>query len=121
MSDSSLTDLLQASCSALDSKTPALDASTAHQLGELVDDWQVSTDSKSITKQFKFELAHRLVDSYSVKCQSVHGHSYLCEVTLAGEHLDNTGMLMDFGEVKDNIAHLFDAWDMHLFCIVLLQ
>jgi len=67
-----------------------------------------------ITKKFKYELAHRLVDSYSKKCQSIHGHSYICEVTLGGEHLDSTGMLMDFGEVKDKIAHLFDAWD-HAF------
>ena len=64
-----------------------------------------------ITKKFQFELAHRLVDSYSTKCQSIHGHSYIAEVTLIGEHLDDTGMLMDFGEVKDKIAHLFDAWD----------
>lgn len=50
-----------------------------------------------ITKQFKFELAHRLVDSYSKKCQSIHGHSYLAEVVLEGYELDTTGMLMDFG------------------------
>lgn len=67
-----------------------------------------------ITKKFKFETAHRLVDSYSTKCQSIHGHSYICEITLTGEHLDHTGMLMDFGEVKDRINHLFDAWD-HAF------
>ncbi len=67
-----------------------------------------------ITKQFKFELAHRLVDSYSTKCQSIHGHSYLCKITLTGEHLDSTGMLMDFGEVKDKIQPLIDAWDHSL-------
>ena len=64
-----------------------------------------------ITKQFKFELSHRLVDSYSTKCQNIHGHSYLCDITLSGEHLDSTGMLMDFGQVKDKLNHLFDAWD----------
>ena len=65
----------------------------------------------TITKKFKFELAHRLVDSYSVKCRAIHGHSYICEISLQGEHLDETGMLMDFGEVKDKIQHLIDAWD----------
>lgn len=64
-----------------------------------------------ITKRFKFELAHRLVDSYSEKCQSIHGHSYIAEVTLRGEHLDSTGMLMDFGEVKNKLQHLIDSWD----------
>jgi len=64
-----------------------------------------------ITKKFKFELSHRLIDSYSEKCQSIHGHSYICEVTLTGEKLDSTGMLMDFGQVKNKIGNLFDAWD----------
>jgi len=49
-----LTNLLQESCSTLDSKMPALDASAAHQLGELVEGWQVSPESNSISKQFKF-------------------------------------------------------------------
>jgi len=62
-------------------------------------------------KKFKFELAHRLVSSYSTKCQSMHGHSYIAEVMLEGEHLNSDGMLIDFGEVKDRINHLFDAWD----------
>lgn len=67
-----------------------------------------------ITKKFKFELAHRLVDSYSKKCQSFHGHSYTAEVTLEGTSLDDTGMLMDFGEVKDKFAHVIDGWDHSL-------
>ena len=62
-------------------------------------------------KQFKFELAHRLVSSYSKKCQSIHGHSYLAEVTLEDEHLNEDGMVLDFGEVKDKFSHLIDAWD----------
>jgi len=63
------------------------------------------------TKQFKFELAHRLVTSYSKKCHSIHGHSYLAEVVLETEHLNDDGMVMDFGEVKDKLNHLFEAWD----------
>jgi len=63
------------------------------------------------TKQFKFETAHRLVTSYSQKCHSIHGHSYLAEVVLESEHLNPDGMVMDFGEVKDRLSHLFEAWD----------
>lgn len=62
-------------------------------------------------KQFKFELSHRLVSSYSKKCQSIHGHSYLARVCLQSEQLNCDGMVMDFGEVKDKLNHLFDAWD----------
>jgi len=63
-----------------------------------------------ITKQFKMEVAHRLTSSYSERCQSVHGHSYLMEVTLEGE-LNEDGMVMDFGELKDRMNHFFDAFD----------
>ena len=64
-----------------------------------------------ITKQFKMEVAHRLTSSYSTRCQSVHGHSYLMEVTLESEQLNEDGMVMDFGEVKDRMNHFFDAFD----------
>lgn len=64
-----------------------------------------------IRKQFKAEIAHRLVSAYSSKCQSIHGHSYIFEVLLEGEDLNKDGMLLDFGELKADIAHLFDAWD----------
>lgn len=64
-----------------------------------------------IVKKFKAEVAHRLVDSYSTKCQSIHGHSYIFELKLKGEHLDSTGMLMDFGELKNRFNHLIEAWD----------
>ena len=63
------------------------------------------------TKRFKAEIAHRLVSAYSTKCTSIHGHSYIFEVVLEGEHLNADGMLLDFGELKANLSHLFDAWD----------
>jgi len=62
-------------------------------------------------KRFKAEVSHRLVSSYSTKCQSIHGHSYLFEVSLESEHLNPDGMVMDFGELKDKLSHLFDSWD----------
>ena len=64
-----------------------------------------------IKKIFKAEVAHRLVSSYSERCQSFHGHSYLFEVTLAGKTLNNDAMLMDFGEVKDKGGEFLDAFD----------
>ncbi len=64
-----------------------------------------------IRKEFKAEIAHRLVNSYSEKCQSIHGHYYTFEIVLVGHELDRTGMLMDFGEVKNRINHIIEAWD----------
>lgn len=64
-----------------------------------------------VTKRFKMEVAHRLTSSYSERCQSPHGHSYLIDVTLESEHLNEDGMVMDFGELKDKMNHFFDAFD----------
>ena len=64
------------------------------------------------TKRYKAEVAHRLVSSYSTRCQSIHGHSYLFEVTLEDENLNCDGMVMDFGEMKDKVDKPFlDKWD----------
>ena len=68
-----------------------------------------------IRKQFKAEIAHRLVASYSKDCQNIHGHSYIFELFLERDLLDNTGMVMDFGKVKDSgFQALIDSWDHSL-------
>lgn len=64
-----------------------------------------------ITKKFKFEMAHRLVDSYSTKCQMLHGHSYVLELTLTSKKLDETGMVTDFGFLKDQFNSMIDFFD----------
>ena len=67
-----------------------------------------------IRKLFKAEVAHRLVSSYSKKCQSIHGHSYLFEVYLEDYKLNCDEMVLDFGELKDKINGFMDAWDHSL-------
>ena len=64
-----------------------------------------------IKKIFKAEVAHRLVSSYSERCQSFHGHSYLFEVVLESDKLNSDAMLMDFGEVKSKAKDFIDAFD----------
>jgi len=64
-----------------------------------------------IKKIFKAEIAHRLVTSYSKRCQSFHGHSYLFEVILESDKLNKDAMLMDFGEVKKEAGAFLDAFD----------
>jgi 6-pyruvoyltetrahydropterin/6-carboxytetrahydropterin synthase len=53
-----------------------------------------------ITKIFRFEAAHRL-DNHEGKCKQLHGHSYKFEVTIAGNINPITGMVLDFGDLKD--------------------
>jgi len=65
----------------------------------------------TIRKTFKFELAHRLNSAYSKCCLKWHGHSYKVEVFLQAKELNEDSMVMDFGELKNNIQHYIDQWD----------
>lgn len=53
--------------------------------------------SFTITKEIRFEAAHRLADGYKGKCAHLHGHSWVAKVSLEGLELDAVGMLVDFG------------------------
>ena len=64
-----------------------------------------------IRKKFKFETAHRLVSSYSTRCQSFHGHSYTVDLVLKGSTLNDDDMVVDFGEVKADVGDMFDLFD----------
>ena len=68
-----------------------------------------------IRKQFKFESAHQLKCAYSTSCCGMHGHSYLVEVFFQSGQLDNTGMVIDFGQVSDLFKkHIDSDWDHNL-------
>jgi len=57
-----------------------------------------------------FAAAHRLAGSGS-KCESLHGHNFGVTVEVAGDHLDDTGMLMDFGDLKKILKEVLDQLD----------
>jgi len=58
----------------------------------------------------EFNAAHRLRD-YRGKCEDLHGHNWTVEATLAAEKLNNTGMVVDFTEVKKELAGLLEKLD----------
>lgn len=65
-----------------------------------------------IRKIFDFENAHIVRDCSSKRCkESIHGHSYKCEVLLQSDYLDNAGMVYDFGLMKLAIADIIDSFD----------
>lgn len=69
----------------------------------------------TIRKQFKFEMAHQLKDSYSAAChENLHGHSYILELYFKSGVVDKNGMVVDFGEVKDVIGDYVNSWDHSL-------
>ncbi len=47
-----------------------------------------------------FAAGHAL-RNYKGKCENVHGHNFRVQVIIEGEHLDNTGLLVDFLDVKE--------------------
>ena len=65
-----------------------------------------------IRKLFKFEGAHIVRNCSSDRCKkSLHGHSYIVEVKLTADDIDNGQMIMDFGLVKKTIGDLVDSFD----------
>ncbi|MEG6586029.1 6-carboxytetrahydropterin synthase QueD [Dendrosporobacter sp. 1207_IL3150] len=66
-----------------------------------------------ITVIVEFEAAHRIVD-YPGKCNRLHGHNWSVEVTVAGETLNELGMLIDFRDLKVEVNQIIDKLD-HLY------
>jgi 6-pyruvoyltetrahydropterin/6-carboxytetrahydropterin synthase len=46
-----------------------------------------------------FAAAH-LLRNYHGKCENLHGHNYRVQVGVEGEALDESGLLLDFTELK---------------------
>ena len=69
-----------------------------------------------ITKEFKFEGAHALMN-YNGKCKNIHGHSYILYVTVVGEaktdpNGPDNGMVIDFKLLKDIVnKNVIDKFD----------
>ena len=63
-----------------------------------------------IAKNFRWEMAHRL-QCHKGKCFNLHGHSYKMEVEFEGSVDKNTGMVLDYFEVKDIVAPLVNELD----------
>jgi len=65
-----------------------------------------------IRKLFKFENAHIVRNCPTQRCsKSLHGHSYMVEVLLESNYLDNGQMVYDFGLMKLYIKDIIDSFD----------
>jgi len=47
----------------------------------------------------EFSAAHNL-RNFRGKCEALHGHNWKVEVVLSGKNLDDSGVVLDFAEVK---------------------
>ena len=57
-----------------------------------------------------FASAHAL-RNYKGRCENVHGHNWKVRVVIEGETLDQTGMLVDFLDVKSLLGEILDRID----------
>ncbi len=61
----------------------------------------------------EFSAAHRL-RGYQGTCENLHGHNWRVEMVVAGEKLNDLGLVMDFREVKRILNQTLDGFD-HTF------
>jgi len=57
-----------------------------------------------------FAAAHQL-KMVAKKCENLHGHNWKVEVCVAGENLNDAGVLVDFGELKQNVSEIMTRLD----------
>lgn len=65
--------------------------------------------STRVSKDFRFEAAHRL-PWHDGLCSNLHGHSYTVTVSLTGK-TNQRGMVVDFQHIKELVKPLIDEWD----------
>ena len=63
-----------------------------------------------ITVEAHFSSGHYL-RNYHGRCENPHGHNYRACVTLAGEELEENGLLLDFKQLKKIIQPIVDSLD----------
>ena len=63
-----------------------------------------------ISVEYTFAAGHAL-RGYKGKCEHVHGHNYKVQVTVAGEKLDDAGLLIDFVELRSALQAVTEPFD----------
>ena len=67
-----------------------------------------------LVKEYRFEAAHLLPNvPAGHKCQRLHGHSFKVELAIEGPVDDKTGWFIDFGDLDEIWAPLYDTLDHH--------
>jgi len=57
-----------------------------------------------------FAAAHQL-KMVAKKCENLHGHNWKIEICVAGENLNDAGVLVDFGELKQDVSEIMTRLD----------
>lgn len=67
----------------------------------------------TIGKRFTFEAAHFL-PKHPGACAQLHGHTYTIEVEVTGEPAPETGMIIDFYDLKNIVQTVISPLDHDL-------
>ena len=57
-----------------------------------------------------FAGAHQL-KMVAKKCENLHGHNWKIEVRVTGKSLNDAGVVMDFGEIKQHVSEIMKSLD----------
>jgi 6-pyruvoyltetrahydropterin/6-carboxytetrahydropterin synthase len=63
-----------------------------------------------VSVEYSFAAGHAL-RGYKGKCENIHGHNYRVQVTVAGETLNDGGLLVDFSDLRKEISLLVSRFD----------
>jgi 6-pyruvoyltetrahydropterin/6-carboxytetrahydropterin synthase len=66
-----------------------------------------------VTVEKEFSSGHYL-RNYQGRCENPHGHNYKVRVTLIGEELDSTGLLLDFKLLKQVMQPVLEYLDHNM-------
>jgi 6-pyruvoyltetrahydropterin/6-carboxytetrahydropterin synthase len=70
--------------------------------------------SFEVSQRFYFDAAHRLNREIEIEgSRRIHGHTYLAEVAVRGAVDNNTGMVMDIGLIRLEVAKVRELLDHH--------
>jgi len=57
-----------------------------------------------------FAAAHQL-KMVAKKCENLHGHNWKIEICVAGKTLNDAGVIVDFGELKQHVSEIMGRLD----------
>ena len=60
-----------------------------------------------VSREIDFCYGHRLLN-YDGKCKYLHGHNGRVVITLEAEKVDQRGMVIDFGDIKNVVSQWID-------------
>lgn len=66
--------------------------------------------SFELNKDMNFSSAHYIDHEDAGKCRRIHGHTYFCNLTIAGNQLNDLGFLVNFSDLKELIHNQFDHY-----------